>query len=161
MDSVALPFHLLVITWTCVGVFVATAVGVLLDLFKVIKLPGDIRKTLYNVVLVEIAVVAVAAFSGVLNYRQLVKQAETAGDTSKDYERVLDFLSELKVENRKLMEELSRVRNPPEPRSPSARPKPAPEPSRSKVDIASPHPHQSGILGLGSESGHRSNHASV
>lgn len=66
----------LVITFTCVGVFVATAIASVLDLFNLLKLAPDIRKKLHAVLVVEIVGISIAAFSGLINPTRAVKKYE-------------------------------------------------------------------------------------
>jgi hypothetical protein len=54
----------LIIAHTCVGVFVATAVASVLNLFNLVKLAADIRKKLHTALIVEIVAIAVGVFGG-------------------------------------------------------------------------------------------------
>jgi hypothetical protein len=56
----------LIIAYTCVGVFVATAVASVLNLFNVLKLAADIRKKLHAALIIEIVAIAVGVFGGLL-----------------------------------------------------------------------------------------------
>jgi hypothetical protein len=56
----------LIIAYTCVGVFVATAVASVLNLFNALKLAADIRKKLHTALIVEIVGIAVGVFGGFL-----------------------------------------------------------------------------------------------
>lgn len=67
----------LIITFTCVGVFVATAIASVLDLFNLLKLASDIRKKLHTVLLVEIVGISLAAFSGFMNPSKVVKKFDS------------------------------------------------------------------------------------
>ena len=67
---------ILIIAYTCVGVFIATAIATVLDLFKLLKIAPDIRKTLHRVLLVEIVVIAVGALAGFLNPKPIAQKVE-------------------------------------------------------------------------------------
>jgi len=69
----------LIIGYTCVGVFVATAVLTILDLARIWPLPQDVRKTLYRVLIVEVVVICVGWFASVLklNPEQAKEQIST------------------------------------------------------------------------------------
>jgi hypothetical protein len=56
----------LIIAYTCMGVFVATALASVLDIFNVLKLAADIRKKLHVALIVEIVGIAVGVFGGFL-----------------------------------------------------------------------------------------------
>jgi hypothetical protein len=56
----------LIIAYTCVGVFVATAVASVLNLFNVLELAADIRKKLHAALIVEIVGISVGVFGGFL-----------------------------------------------------------------------------------------------
>jgi hypothetical protein len=56
----------LVIGWTCVGVFVCTAVITLLALVGVLNVEKEVRDKLYTSLIVEIVVIAVAVFAGLI-----------------------------------------------------------------------------------------------
>lgn len=76
----------LVIFYTCAGVFVATALAVVLDLFNQFKLQKDVRKKLHKVMLVEIIVIGIGTFSNLLNFDisstvKQVKESENAATT--------------------------------------------------------------------------------
>lgn len=66
----------LIIAFTCVGVFVATAIASMLNLFNLLKLATDIRKKLHAVLIVEIVGIAVAAFAGFLNPKPIVEKVK-------------------------------------------------------------------------------------
>lgn len=63
-----------VISFTCLGVFVATSIAAILDLFNKLKLAPDIRKLLQKVLLVEIVCICVAAFAGFLNPNLIINK---------------------------------------------------------------------------------------
>ena len=67
---------ILIIAFTCVGLFIATVIATVLDLFNLLKLASDIRKKLHTVLLVETVVVSVAAFSGFLNPKPVAQRIE-------------------------------------------------------------------------------------
>lgn len=67
---------ILIIAFTCVGLFIATAIATVLDLFNLLKLAPDIRKKLHTVLLVETVVVSVAAFAGFLNPKPIAQTVE-------------------------------------------------------------------------------------
>lgn len=67
---------ILIIAFTCVGLFVATAIASALDLFNLLKLAADIRKKLHTVLIVEVVGIAVAAFAGFLNPKPIVEKVE-------------------------------------------------------------------------------------
>ena len=58
----------LIIAYTCVAVFVATALASVFDLFNVLKLAADIRKKLHTALIVEIVGIAVGVFGGFLRF---------------------------------------------------------------------------------------------
>lgn len=64
----------LIIAFTCVGLFVATAIASGLDLFNLLKLAPDIRKKLHAVLLVEIVGISVVAFAGFLNPKPIAQK---------------------------------------------------------------------------------------
>lgn len=66
----------LIIAFTCVGVFVATAIASMLDLFNLLKLAPDIRRKLHIVLIVEIVGIAVAVFGGFLNPAPIAQSVE-------------------------------------------------------------------------------------
>jgi NAD/NADP transhydrogenase alpha subunit len=66
----------LIIAFTCVGVFVATAIASVLDLFNLLKLAADIQKKLHTVLIVGVVGIAVAAFGGFLNPKPIVEKVE-------------------------------------------------------------------------------------
>ena len=57
----------LAIGYTCVGVFIATSIAVILDLFNQIDLDDDIKKNLQVVLLIEVVTISVGVFSGFLS----------------------------------------------------------------------------------------------
>lgn len=56
----------LTIGYTCVGVFVATALAVVLNLFNLIKIEDELKKKLHVVLILEIAALAVVSFSNLI-----------------------------------------------------------------------------------------------
>ncbi len=53
----------LIIGYTCVGVFVATALAVILDLFGWVKIDTGLKKKLHVVLILEIVSIALVTFS--------------------------------------------------------------------------------------------------
>lgn len=76
MNTIYHDLMILVIAFTCVGLFVATAIASALDLFNLLKLARDIRKKLHAVLLVEIVGISVAAFAGFLSPKRIVQKVE-------------------------------------------------------------------------------------
>jgi hypothetical protein len=74
----------LIIAFTCVGVFIATAIATVLDLFNLLQLERGIRKTLHKVLLAEIVVVSVAAYAGFLNPKPIVRTMERVDGLEKE-----------------------------------------------------------------------------
>ena len=70
---------ILIIVFTCVGLFIATAIAVVLDLFNLLALEHNIRNKLHAVLVVEIVGIAVAAFAGYLNPYPMAQQLKRAG----------------------------------------------------------------------------------
>jgi hypothetical protein len=64
----------LIVAYTCVGVFVATAIATVLNVFGLISLEASLRKKLHTSLILEIAAIAVAAFAGLLNPKPVVEQ---------------------------------------------------------------------------------------
>ena len=56
----------LVIGWTCVGVFVATAVITVLAVVRLITIDDDLRNKLFTALIVEVVVIGVGVFSGLV-----------------------------------------------------------------------------------------------
>ena len=79
---------ILIIAFTCVGLFIATAIATALDLFNLLKLAPDIRKKLHAVLLVEIAIVSVAAFKGFLNPKPIAQQIEKVEKVANENNRL-------------------------------------------------------------------------
>lgn len=75
-DRLVRDIVLLIIAFTCVGVFVATAVASVLDMFNLLKLAPDIRTKLHVVLIVEIVGICITAFSGLISPRAIVKMAD-------------------------------------------------------------------------------------
>jgi PleD family two-component response regulator len=82
-DGLAHDIVILTIVFTCVGVFVATAVAAVLDMFNGLVLRRDIRKKLHGVLVVEVVGICVAGFSGFLNAGHVVDKAKTLQADSK------------------------------------------------------------------------------
>jgi tetratricopeptide (TPR) repeat protein len=70
----------LVILWTCVGVFIATSLITLLGLIGVIKLPKKYMNILFSALIVEIVGIGVGIFSGTINPNYLLKGARDTGE---------------------------------------------------------------------------------
>lgn len=76
-DTIFPKLIILIIAFTCVGVFIATAIASVLDLFNCLKLAPDIRKKLHAILLVEIVGISVGTFSGFLNPQTIVHKVES------------------------------------------------------------------------------------
>jgi len=74
MDTFSQHLIILIIAYICVGVFAATALATVLDLFNLLKLARDIRKKLHRVLVVEIGVIGVPWFRGFLNPKPIIEQ---------------------------------------------------------------------------------------
>lgn len=74
MDNYYQQLMLLTIAFTCVGLFVATAIACAGDLFNLIKLAPDIRKKLQLILLTEVIGISIAAFNGFMNPQHLAQQ---------------------------------------------------------------------------------------
>jgi hypothetical protein len=57
----------LVISWTAVIVFVATAIGAVLSMFRIVKLDEGVAGKLYTTLVVEVVIISLAVFGGFLN----------------------------------------------------------------------------------------------
>lgn len=68
----------LAIAYTCVGVFIATAIAAVLDMYNVFRLEPEIRRRLYVVLIVEIVVIAVVSFKGFLDPSTVVEQVKNS-----------------------------------------------------------------------------------
>ena len=103
MTELSHDIALLVITFTCVGVFVATALASVLNLFNFLKLERDIRKKLHIVLLAEIVVIGTTAFAGVLRSpTNVIDKANQLEQTSQqDKRRAEVSTSLLKATNSK------------------------------------------------------------
>ncbi len=69
---------ILIISFTCVALFVMTGIAVALDLFNLFKLRADIRKKLHVALVIEVVATSVAAFGALLNAQPLADKVETA-----------------------------------------------------------------------------------
>ena len=70
----------LVIGWTCVGVFVCTAVITLLAVVRLITIDDDLRNKLFAALIIEVVVIGVSVFSGLVKLdAEPVKEELVAG----------------------------------------------------------------------------------
>jgi hypothetical protein len=69
----------LIIAYTCVGVFVATGLASVLDIFNVLTLAADIRRKLHAALIVEVVVIAVGVFGGLLRLNPQPVASKFAG----------------------------------------------------------------------------------
>ena len=76
-DGLAHDIVILIVVFTCVGLFVATAIASALDMFNLLRLQPDIRKKLHLVLVVEVVGICVTAFSGYINPTAVVAKAAT------------------------------------------------------------------------------------
>ena len=67
----------LIIAFTCVGVFIATALASVLDMFNLLRLQPDLRRKLQVALLIEIVGISTTAFAGFLNPTQIVDKVES------------------------------------------------------------------------------------
>ena len=76
MDDGQLYLIQLVIGWTCVGVFVCTAIMTLLAMAGLLKMDPEERKKLFAVLIVEVVVVCVALFANLIQINPAPVQEE-------------------------------------------------------------------------------------
>ena len=74
----AYPLMGLIIGYTCVGVFVATAFAVVLDMFSLWPLPADVRTKLYAALVFEVVVICVGWFASVVKFNPQTAKAQIA-----------------------------------------------------------------------------------
>ncbi len=74
------PLIGLIIGYTCVGVFVATAFAVVLDMFGRGRLPSDVRSMLYKALVVEVVVICVGWFASIAKFNPQPVKAEIANE---------------------------------------------------------------------------------
>ena len=68
----------LAIGYTCVGVFITTAIATVLSLFNVINLENEIKSKLNKILLIEVVTISIAIFMGLMNinHNQVVNEVE-------------------------------------------------------------------------------------
>lgn len=69
---------ILIISSTCVALFVATAIAVVLDVFNLFNLRRDIRKKLHVALVGEVVATSVAVFGALLNVQPIADKVDTA-----------------------------------------------------------------------------------
>ena len=74
----------LAIAYTCLGVFIATAIAAVLDMFNFLRLAPEIRKRLHVVLIVEIVVIAVVSFKGFLDPSTVVDQVKSINTANQE-----------------------------------------------------------------------------
>ena len=74
----------LIIAYTCLGLFLATAIAAVLDMFNVFRLAPEIRKKLHVVLIVEVVVIAVASFKGFLDPSTIVDQVKSINTANQE-----------------------------------------------------------------------------
>lgn len=97
LDNVLLMKYTL--GWTCVGVFIVTAIAACIALFRPKVIPDErIRKRLYQFVILEIAGISVAVFGGLLDPKNLEKPAlEAIERANQDAKDVAEAAADLNV----------------------------------------------------------------
>jgi hypothetical protein len=77
MKTIYHDLVILIIAFTCVGLFIATAIASTLDLFNWFKLAPDIRAKLHSVLVIEIVGICVAIFGGFLNPKPIAEKVQS------------------------------------------------------------------------------------
>lgn len=75
-NGIHYPLMGLIIGYACVGLFVATIIAAILDLFNIIRLQADIRKKLQTALVIQVVGIAVGWFSGALKFDPTKVQAQ-------------------------------------------------------------------------------------
>lgn len=76
MDGGQIYLLQLVVGWTCVGVFVCTAIMTLLAMAGLLKMDPDERRKLFTILIVEVVVVGVALFANLIQVNPAPVQEE-------------------------------------------------------------------------------------
>lgn len=71
---------ILVILWTCVGVFIATSIVTLLGLLGIVDLPKKYMNALFTALIIEVVAVGVGIFSGTIDPTYMVGRARDTGE---------------------------------------------------------------------------------
>ena len=85
----------LVILWTCVGLFIATSIISVFGLVNIIKIDKKYMNALFASIILEVAAIGIGIFSGKINPDHLVSKARDTGEReayerlSKDIDNVL------------------------------------------------------------------------
>ena len=74
----------LAIAYTCLGVFIATAIAAVLDMFNFLRLAPEVRKRLHVVLIIEIVVIAVVSFKGFLDPSTVVDQVKSINTANQE-----------------------------------------------------------------------------
>jgi hypothetical protein len=89
----------LIIGWTCVGVFIATALASILDLFGFMRLGKDIRSRLHAVLLIEVVAIGISVFAGLVKIDPTPVQdtLENQRENSVSYDELIPLSQESKT----------------------------------------------------------------
>ena len=90
MESTHREIITLIISYTCVGVFVATAFAAILNVFNLLTLDNGIRRKLQTILVIEVVIIAVSAFGGFLNPQPVLKRVEQAETVNEELGTLLD-----------------------------------------------------------------------
>jgi LytR cell envelope-related transcriptional attenuator len=72
------PLMGLIKGYTCAGVFVATSLAVVLDMFNLIRLAPDIRNKLYTALVFEVVVIGVGYFASIMKFNPQTAKSQIA-----------------------------------------------------------------------------------